>query len=397
LQYFDLPLEALRAAYARFDALAARESAAVPHPPRTPVRSPGARLRIGYVSGDFRSHVMGRLMWEVLSRHDRARFECLLFSLVAPRADDVLTQRFIGLADGFIDLSQLDDAAAARLIAERQIDVLVDLGGHTMSARPRIYFHRPARRLVTHLGYHGALGLSHCDGKISDAIADPPGTEAWQLEPPLRLDACLFPLVPAERAGAVLEAPAGLDGAFVFAAFVNILKLSPRCLAAWRAVLERVPRAKLLFSPFARGDRELLERVCAKAGIAAARLAFLDLPPGDARLASRYRLVHAALDTFPYGGGDTTLAALSNGVPVVTLAGRRHAERIGASLLTHAGVPELIAADEAQFADLGARLADDPAWRRGIGARLEAAFAHADAHLARHVRELERVFRELAQ
>jgi predicted O-linked N-acetylglucosamine transferase (SPINDLY family) len=389
LQYFDIAPTDLLTAYQRYDALAARANAV--H--AAAERAPSARLRIGYVSGDFRSHVMGRLMWEVFSRHDRTQFDWTLFSLSVPRETDPLTTSFREWANAFVDLSRLNDASAAREIAALGIDVLVDLGGHTMSARPDIYLHRPAPHLLTHLGYHGALGLSFCEGKISDGIADPPGNEAWQVEPPRRLDACVFPLVAGEPCAAELEPPAALDGAFVFAQFVNVLKLSPRCAKAWRAVLDALPSARLMLSPFAKGDRAVLAHALTAHGIDAARLVFLEVSADDPRLPARYRLAHAVMDTFPYGGGDTTLAALSQGVPVVSLVGQRHAERIGASMLTHAGVPELIAATEREFIECAIRLALDEPWRRELSARLKAAFANADTHLTRHVRELERVYR----
>lgn len=394
LQYFDVTPGQLLQSYRRYDAaVSARQI-----PPVTIAETrPDTRLRIGYVSGDFRSHVMGRLMLEVLSRHDRTAFSLHLFTLAPVSPKDAATARFQAMADGFVDLSALDDRAAASRIAGEGIDVLVDLGGHTMSARPDIYAARPARKMVAHLGYHGALGMSCIDGKVSDAIADPPGNEAFQVDPPLRIDACVFPLVAAPAVDAPpVEAPAGIRDKFVFAAFANVLKLSPRCMAAWKRVLDRVPGSVLLFSPFARAERTGLLAACRAAGIDAARVEFLDLPSGDPRLFRRYELAHAVMDTFPYGGGDTTLAALSMGVPVVTLAGTRHAERIGASMLTHLGLPELVAADVDGFVDTAVRLATDAAWRAALSDKLRTAMAASDALVTAHVRALEALYSRLA-
>ncbi|MBL8519617.1 MAG: tetratricopeptide repeat protein [Betaproteobacteria bacterium] len=395
LQYFDVAPAALRALYQRHADAVAAWYRPLPAPAQ---RGGGARLRLGYVSGDFRNHVMGRLMEAVLTRHDAAAFDVHLFSIAPAAQEDDATARLRGHATAFTRLDALTDEAAAHVIAAQDIDVLVDLGGHTMSARPGIHAWKPARHIVTHLGYHGALGLHTIDGKISDAIADPPGNEAHTLEPPLRIDACVFPIVAAPPlVGEPLEPPAALAGRFVFAAFVNVLKLSPRCLSAWKRVLDEVPEAVLLFSPFVRADRAGLANACKSVAIDASRQVYLDLPAGDARLVRRHELAHAVLDTFPYAGGDTTLAALSMGVPVVTLAGTRHAERIGASLLAHVGVADLIAGDEDAFVRLAVRLAREPQWRQTLAERLRAAFADPDRHIARHVRALEDLYRSLVR
>jgi predicted O-linked N-acetylglucosamine transferase (SPINDLY family) len=193
-----------------------------------------------------------------------------------------------------------------------------------------------------------------------------------------------------------VDPPPELAGKFVFAAFANVLKLSPRCVAAWKRVLDRAPDAILLFSPFSTSDRAGLQAVCRAAGIGAARIAFLDLPSGDPRLFRRYELAHAAMDTFPYGGGDTTLAALSMGVPVVTLAGKRHAERIGASILTHLGLADLVAQDEDAFVELALRMAKDAPWRETLVERVRNAMGQSDAHVTAHTRALEALYAKLA-
>ncbi len=395
LQYFDVTQADLLRAYKRYDAaIAAR---AIPSLDVADIR-PDQRLRIGYVSGDFRSHVMGRLMLDVLRRHDLSKFSLHLYSIAPVSPHDVATEQFRAMAEEFVDLSGLNDLSAAQRIAKDGMDVLIDLGGHTMSARPEIYTGRPARRMLTHLGYHGALGMGCIDGKVSDVIADPPGNEAWQVDPPIHIDACVFPLVAAPVNDAPpLEPPPELAGKFVFAAFANVLKLSPRCMGAWRRVLDQVPSAMLLFSPFERADRNGLLAACRAAGIDGLRVAFLDIPSGDSRLFRRYELVHGVMDTFPYGGGDTTLAALSKGVPVVTLLGQRHAERIGASMLTHLGLPELVAADLDAFVETSARLATDAEWRQALVDKIQHAMSESDRHVTRHVRGLEAIYRRLAE
>lgn len=397
LQYFDLTREELLQCYRRYDvAMVARQPAAIALLPR---RAADARLRIGYVSADFRQHVMGRMMLDVLARHDRSRFSILLIS-TCPRAQhDGITAEFRNHADGFADVSELADFAAAKSIAEADIDVLVDLAGHTMAARPGIYPHRPARTIVTHLGYHGCLGLRSVDCKLTDHIADREDAELYQIERPFVLDTCVFPLVrvPASDAEGAPNDDPDLTGKFVFGAFVNVLKLSPRCLAAWRHVLDAVPEAILLFSPFNPAEKAAIERVAVSAGIETSRIVVkvaerLD----DAELRARYRLVDAVMDTFPYAGGDTTLAALDMGVPVVTLCGERQSERIGASILGHLGVTDLVADTEHDFVDLCVKLARDAAFMAYVRQRIAESIATNAINSDVHARSLERAYTALA-
>ena len=394
MQYFDITREQMLACYRRYDAaVAAQNPVAIALLPR---RAADARLRIGYVSADFRRHVMGRWMLEVISKHDRNRVSIFLVSTCAPREYDAFTEEFRSHADGFADISEMDDFAAAKSIAEADLDILVDLAGHTMAARPGIYAHRPARSIVTHLGYHGCLGLSAVDYKLTDRIADPDDAAQFQIEKPFALDTCVFPFVRVAPAAANL-APGGipeLHGKFVFAAFTNEIKFSSRCLAVWRRVLEALPEAVLLFSPPSAAQYAGIERILANGGIDKSRIAFLQFPDEEALRRSRYRLVHAVLDTFPYAGGDTTLAALDMGVPVVTLTGLRHSERVGISILTHLGVLGTIASNADEFVAIAVRLARDPAFMAQT--RQQIVTAVAATNVTAYTRALEDAYVKIA-
>ncbi|MEP7154195.1 MAG: tetratricopeptide repeat protein [Betaproteobacteria bacterium] len=396
IQYFDVTRESILLCYRRFDSAVNEQH--VPVVPLLPRRSADTRLRVGYVSGDFRQHVMGRMMLDVIARHDRSRFGVLLISTCAPAQHDATTTQFRSMVDGFADISHLDDFSAAKIIAEADIDVLVDLGGQTNSARPGIYAYRPARSIVTHLGYHGCLGMSSVDYKFTDRIADLPDAAIFQIEKPYALQSCIFPFVrvPPLRQAPELVPDKDLDGKFVFAAFLNVLKLSPRCLRMWRRVLDAVPEAMLLFSPLDAAEKNSIARVTDSAGIDANRIAVLEPVRGDAALRSRYRIANAVMDTSPYAGGDTTLAALDMGVPVVTLAGQRQSERVGASILGHLNLQELVAASEDDFVALAVKLARDTqfmeACRKKIAQEFETALARADDH----TRALEAAFIDIA-
>jgi predicted O-linked N-acetylglucosamine transferase (SPINDLY family) len=228
------------------------------------------------------------------------------------------------------------------------------------------------------LGCHGALGLAAVDYKITDAFADVPGNAAYQQEALLPLPMCVMPLraysVPMLRES---RAALGIEpDAVVCATFIPAQKLSPRCLDLWRAILAAAPRAVLLISPLSDDDRVALLRRLAGFGIGDDRVKVVRYNAGA--LHDRYALADFALDTLPYTGGDTTLAALAAGVPVVTRAGLRHAERMTASILAHAGLPALIADSDDDYVALAIRTATDAAFREAQRAAVRAAMARAD-------------------
>lgn len=398
VQYFDVEPRAILALYDTYDALVRAEIAALAEPALAVVPRPAgdARLAIGYLSADFRGHVMGELLAPVIEAHDRAAHRITLFSLAPPGHDDATTQRFRAATDAFVDLAMLDDAAAARAIADAGVDVLVDLMGHSAFARPAILARKPARRIVTHLGYHGAVGLASVDAKITDRVADLPDGAFALRERLVALDVCVLPLRPyTDPAPRYDRASLGIDpDAVVIAAFVSAQKLSPRCVALWQRVLEGAPHARLLLSPPRADDRIALKRRLAGLRVDPVRLAFV--PYEAAFRQDRYALADLALDTVPYTGGDTTAAALASGIPVVTLAGLRHAERVGASILAHARLGELVTATDDEFVAAGVRLATDAAHRATLRNRVRAALS--DAFLSdpvRYARALEGAYARL--
>jgi predicted O-linked N-acetylglucosamine transferase (SPINDLY family) len=298
-----------------------------------------------------------------------------LYSLAPIANEDSLSERFRASSDAFVRLAEDDDAAAARRIASDDLDLLVDLMGHSAFSRPGIIARKPARVIVTHLGYHGSLGLSAVDYKVTDAVADLRENAAFQVEELLPLDTCLLPL---RRFRAPIaqnsRAELGIEpDAVVCATFVGAQKLSPRCLALWRAILRAVPKAILLFSPQRDDDRAALVRRLTGFGIAADRTCFSAYVRES--LHDRYAVVDLALDSLPYTGGDTTIAALSAGVPMVTRAGVRHAERVTTSILRHAGLADLVAESDQAYVGLAIRLATDDAFRSAQRDRIRAALS----------------------
>ena len=369
IQYFDVGQEQLLGLYRHYNTLVSqRHSADMPLLP--PRRTRGDKLRVGYLSPDFRTRATGLGMAEIFKRHDAGRFEIYAYSL----ADDAGTASFRALTHKFASVARLSEQQAARLIAEDDLDILVDLGGHAASARPAILAYKPARIQIAHPGYRGALGLDTVDYRLTDRYADLPENADFLVETLLPMEGCVFPFRHVEPTTdhGYSRAALGLDGKIVFGAFVNIMKLSPRCLSVWRAVLDRVENGVLAFSPLDTGEYPGFVRQLKAAGIPEEKTVFIPPPKDEGMGRARYRLVDIVLDTFPYGGGDTTLAALDMGVPVVALVGQRHSERTAYSILKNLGVESTIAAGEEDFVAIAHRLATSPAFREGVKNEIQA-------------------------
>jgi predicted O-linked N-acetylglucosamine transferase (SPINDLY family) len=393
IQYFDVSGEQILSVYQRYANL--MEGAGFESYSAQLRRTRGARIRVGYLSPDFRIHVMGKLMRHVFRLHDPERFEVYAFSLTDERHEDALTGEFRELARRYVNVSAMSDAQAARLIADHDLDILVDLAGHTVGARPEILAHKPARVIITHLGYHGAIGLRTVDYKLTDRLADDAANERFQIEKLLFMDRSIFPFdhVEASDAEVFTKERFGLEGRFVFGEFVNAMKLSPRLLDTWARVMRELPEAVVAFSPIVERDESILVRAMQRAGVDRERIAFLPTSKDDGIRRARYRVLDAVLDTFPYSGGDTTLAALDAGVPVVTLRGKRHAERTSTSILGHLGLEDTIAGSEDEYVAMAVRLGRDADFRKRVGDKLADAMARSRRDgLEGYVRSLEAAY-----
>ena len=394
-QYFDVTREQLLRVYEAHDRVRQAERGSIAD--FAALRAvAGQKVRIGYLSADFRSHVMGRLMLEVVRRHDNERFSVHAYSLAVREIEDEVTAQFRACCAGFRRLDDVDDASAARLIADDGIDVLVDLMGHSGSSRPTILLYKPAPVIITHLGNHGAVGMRQVDFKLTDAHADLPDAHRYQIEAPLVLDRCVLPF---RRVAAAPEAPVtradlGLaEEATIFGVFVSLLKLSPRCLALWKRILDAVPGSVLAFSPPRPAQHALYRRRLESFGIAPERIVFIPWALDDAIDRARYRLLDIVLDTLPYTGGDTTAAALDMGVPVVTRVGERQAERMTYSLLAHLGVTTTVAHNDGDYVAIACRLALDRPWRDAVAAEIVAALPGSGlADAERYTRSLESAY-----
>ena len=389
--YFDVPPADVLALYRDYAAVASKVYGAPVALPRS--RRPG-RIRIGYLSGDLRNHVMGKMMWEAVRRHDRDRFELYFYSL-SSAADD-WTARYRALGDHYTVIADATEREAAEHIAADGIDLLVDLAGNTRGAKPGILALRPAHVQLTHVASAGVIGLETIDFKLTDVFADLPENQATQLERLLPMKGCVYPyrhIDPAVLHPYRRDRLGIADDAVVIAAFVNPMKLSRRCLALWREVLDAIPNALLALSPLSSGAGESQRRLFAAAGIALPRMIVLPAGRDEAENQARYHVVDFVLDPMPYGGANGTIEALDMGVPVVTLAGRRHGERSSYSILANLGVLDTVARDAGGYVAIAVRLASDRDFAARVKTNIRAGLAKsALTDMDAHTRNLERAY-----
>jgi len=327
-----------------------------------PVRRAGPRLRVGYVSADFRRHSVAHFIEPLLAHHDAERFEITCY--FGHKDADSTTERLRKLAHRWRDVAELNDEELVRTIDRDEIDILVDLSGHTAGNRMPVFARRAAPVQATFIGYPDTTGLNAMDFRLTDTIADPPGAERYCTERLVRLPGCFLCYQPPANAPEVAPSPWRQNGFVTFGSFNNLAKVSEEVIARWAQILRDVPDARLIIKNPSLTDvatRERYQALFAQAGVAPARLALFGYVKDDAGHLGTYRLVDIALDTFPYNGTTTTCEALWMGVPVVSLRGDRHSARVGASLLTAAGFPDWIADTPEGYLRLAAGLARDRA------------------------------------
>jgi predicted O-linked N-acetylglucosamine transferase (SPINDLY family) len=324
--------------------------------------NPERRLRIGYVSSDFYSHPVAFFIEPLLTLHDQYEVDVYIFSNV--EKEDYITEQFRQRPCTWRQVRGVNNMDVCRMIREDRIDILVDLGGHTRSNRLPIFAKKPAPVQVTWLGYANTTGLPTMDYRITDAVADPPGmTESQHSEQLYRLPGSFICYHPPLDSSELSPLPLLERGAITFVAYNNFAKLNSPLLDLWCRVLRMLPDSRLALKDRALANDpefrlEMLD-LFAQRGITAERLIIRD----------RTETVHAhlealaegdiALDSHPYSGTTTTCESLWMGVPVITLAGRTHASRVSASLLTSVGVPELIAENDDDYVTIAVALARD--------------------------------------
>jgi predicted O-linked N-acetylglucosamine transferase (SPINDLY family) len=319
------------------------------------------RLRIGYMSPDFRQHSVGYFIEPILRHHDRAQFEVICYADVL--RPDAATERLQTLADQWIDLLGMPDESAQRRVREDRIDILVDLAGHTSGNRLRVFAAQPAPVQVTYLGYAATTGLTTMQWRLTDERADPVGTsEAYHTERLWRLPQVFLCYAAPADAPPVGTAWRQAGRPVTFGCFNALHKTNRPTMEFWGQILRAVPNSRLMLKAHGLQSAEVRRDIVAafeQWGVGAHRLELLPLVRGLADHLACYHRIDIALDTFPYNGTTTTCEALWMGAAVVTLRGRAHASRVGGSLLSAIGLTDLIADDEESYVRIAIQLAED--------------------------------------
>lgn len=330
------------------------------------------RLRIGYLSADYCQHPVALLLAALIEKHDRSRFEVLGFS-TGPDDASAIRTRMAKAFDAFHDLRSRTAHDIAVLIRRLEVDILIDLTGHTEGDHFAVLNYRPAPVQVNWLGYPGTDGAPWLDYILADSIVAPPGEEAFFSEKVVRLPDCYFPTAYEPVPAAPSRAEAGLpQSGFVFASFNNAWKITRPVFAAWLRLLNAVPGSLLWLLDANDAFRENLRRAAGRAGIDPARLIFAPRTNADGHLA-RQQLADLMLDTSPYNGHMTSSDALWAGVPLVTVRGTAFAGRVAASQLEALGIGELITPSLDAYEALALDLARDPARLAALRAKLAGA------------------------
>ncbi|MDQ5877298.1 MAG: protein O-GlcNAc transferase, partial [Pseudomonadota bacterium] len=343
------------------------------HPERT------RRLRVGFVSGDFRRHSVSYFVEGVLRHLDRRHFQP--YAYFSHGHPDSRTLEFKPMFSLWRDVKDLSDAELAERIVADRIDILVDLIGHTTGTRLAVFAEKPAPLQLTWIGYPNTTGLDSIDYRLTDAVVDPPGfADTHCTEKLWRLPRPFLCYAPPPHAPEVRESPVFTKGYITFGSFNSRFKIGDETLALWSGVLQACPASRIIIkSPVGLADAEarmaLRQRLLAL-GVDDERIDIQEGIGDPAEHLDLYNSIDIALDPFPYHGTTTTFEALWMGVPVITQAGTAHVSRVGVSILEYLGLPELVARDAEAYVQLASELAADTdrlaSLRASLRARLQA-------------------------
>lgn len=360
--------------------------------PHNNSREPERRLRLGYLSADFRQHALSYFIEPALAQHDGTAFE--VFCYHSGRIADAVTRRLAQHAEHWREVLDQDDAALAAQIRADGIDILVDLSGHLRDNRLMVFALKPAPIQMTYLAYPNTTGMRAMDYRLSDAVCDPPGaTERYYRETLIRLPRCMWCYRPSPDMPEVAPPPAQASGAVTFASMNGANKITPRMLALWARILAQIPGSRIVFTTVPEQGRARIRDALTQAGIAASRISMHDrLPTKD--FWALYAGIDILLDTFPMNGGTTTCEALWLGVPVVSRSGDIFQSRAGLSILGSLGLNELVAGSDDDYVRIALELARDSARLAALRAGLRERMRASPLTDARgYARDLEAAYR----
>ena len=344
-------------------------------------REPDRRLRVGYVSPDFREHPVARFVLPLFREHDRRELEVLAYSdATAPDSVTNLVRKHV---DRWRDVATLSDEQLANAVRADGVDILVDLAAHSAHNRLLTFARKPAPVQITYLAYCSTTGVDAIDYRITDRFLDPPGASAHYTEASIELPHCYwcYAAPPLGRPAAERR-----SGPPTFGCLNNYAKVTDFTLALWARLLRRVPEAQLLLYARTAAHRDRVHRALREAGVDEARAIFVGRQSLSLYLET-YRDIDVALDPHPYGGGTTTCDTLWMGVPVVSLAGRTAVSRAGSTLLSNVGLEQLVTRSAEEYVERAAELIRDQGrlaeLRRQLRDRLESSPVMNAAQFAR--------------
>ena len=332
--------------------------------------TPPERLKIGYVSAELRNHAGGYLMAEVFELHDKSRFEIFAYNTIRAVPGDAMAARIGAAADHWVDIADLGDAEAGARIAEDGIHILLDMQAHTHGARLGLLATRPAPVIANWLGFPGSAGSAFHNWVIADGFVVPPDHELFYSERIARLPC----YQPNDRKRAVSPTPTraevGLpEEAMVYCGFNGQHKITGPCWARWMTILNSVEGSVLWLLDSTAEICRHLKNLAEQHGVAADRILFAPRI-GNADHLARYPLADLFLDTFPYGAHTTASDAMWMGVPILTLAGRSFASRVCGSIISAAGLPDLIVTEPDAYVEKAIALGRDRGLLQGYRDRL---------------------------
>ena len=352
------------------------------------------RLRIAYISPDFRMHVMFPFYYGLLVCRNREQFEVYCYSM-SP-VEDAFTEQVRKQSDCYVNVSGLSYEQIAACIRRDGIDILVDLAGHSADSGLPVLNWRPAPIQISGLGYLATTGLDCVDYFLTDDVVDPPGEhDAFFTEKLLYLP-CQLSYTGRNDVPEPAEAPVSRQGRIVFGVFHHYRKITDEMLQVWRQILQRVPASCLLLKSEELASDSLVDAAYERLKLIGFDMDRVSFEPADVNYMERYLDVDIALDTYPYPGGGMTFDALYMGVPVITRYGQRRNTRLGLSILTAVGLPELAADTDEGYVERAAALAQDRGLLDGLHRNLRMMLRQSPAGNPRlYTRTLEQNYQEI--
>jgi protein O-GlcNAc transferase len=332
-------------------------------------RDPNRKLRVGYVSPDFRGHSVSYFLEPILEHHDREQVE--IFGYAHILTPDMHTWRLRARIDQWREISGRKSTEIAEQIRDDQIDILVELAGHTANNALSVFARKPAPVQINMIGFPSTTGLTAIDYRVTDSLCDPVGlAEEFNTEKLLRIDPVFWCYLPPQNAPEIDELPALSDSVVTFTSVNNFTKVTPDVQRLWARILRAAPKSRLILQTSALSSehtQKTVRKIFADAGVSENRIEFR--PWSDfLKYVQLLERSDMTLDPFPFNGGTTTCHSLWMGAPVVALAGDRHASRMGLSMMNCIGLPEFVAKTPEEYVQIAVDMANDLPRLAGIRA-----------------------------